>query len=191
MSSRRRRSTSTPKPIARSSPVIMTDSGRASSRATGTSTRIADRANPTSPQVVALNEPANHWAAVWAALIDAFTMSSAFTADRIDAIPMPTSTRRAADSFPLLKVSAYTARAAPAPPSNAPTAVAMGEPSRTMIVTTAPVAEPVVNPMMSGLPSVFPDNCWKMQPDTPRAAPTAMVAMTRGSRWLWTKNWPK
>jgi hypothetical protein len=51
-----------------------------------------------------------------------------------------------------------------------------------MIITTAPVAEPYVKPMMSGLPSGLRVRLWKIAPAMPSAPPTSSAQTTRGRR---------
>jgi hypothetical protein len=51
-----------------------------------------------------------------------------------------------------------------------------------MICTIAPVAAPVVKPMMSGEPSALREIDWKIAPAMPSAAPTQTAVTTRGRR---------
>ena len=47
---------------------------------------------------------------------------------------------------------------------------------------SAPTAEPVVKPMMSGLPSGLLVRLWNIAPEMPSAMPTRTAQSTRGSR---------
>ena len=50
------------------------------------------------------------------------------------------------------------------------------------------MTEPIVKPMMSGLPSGLREMLWKIAPAIPKAAPTRTAVSTRGSRSVSTMN---
>ena len=53
---------------------------------------------------------------------------------------------------------------------------------------SAPTAEPVVKPTMSGLPSGLFVRLWNIAPEVPSATPTSTAHTTRGSRSVSTMN---
>src|SRR5699024_3572762 len=68
------------------------------------------------------------------------------------------------------------------PPDTAPSETVTGPASKMTIWVIAPVAAPVVEPMISGEPRALRDTDWNTAPDSPSAAPAKTVVTTRGRR---------
>ena len=190
MSDTRSLRTRTPRPVATSSPIASKPSGAVQAASGNETARRTTTSTLTRGIVTPAKEPALHSWARWAASSGALTMSRELRARSAAEQPIPTSTTRT----PVTRTPpAHATMRAPEarPPISAPAEVVAGLAPSTMIATSAPVAQPVDSPTMSGLPSGLPDSVWKIAPATPSEHPTATAAITRGRRTDWTKYTPR
>lgn len=179
------RATPTPSAMAVVSPISTIERRRERARARGSSTARATRMALACGQPRLLRLPISQAWASSASCQVARVIRYELTARSRALTPMPTTTSRKPCS-PLPSMRRYMATAMASPPISAPTAIWVMLPCSTMMTTSAPTAEPLVKPMMSGLPRALPVRLCRIAPLTASAAPTHIAVSMRGIRRVLT-----